>query len=174
MTDQPIGLEAIKREHANEDRRYPGIIGWASPDAHDHRGQLIAEVERLRAENSRLILSDAAIDEIRKVCKEIMGDNLAFVDDDFARCLLMLRARVAELERDAARYRWLRDDESSFAVMLPREHGHIAFGGEALDSKIDAAMSEGEAVDAPRFHLDTEGAIDFQPVADAAMSEVER
>ena len=41
-------------------------------------------------------LCAAAVVEIRRLCKEIMGGNLSFVDDDFARCLLTLRA-----ERDA-------------------------------------------------------------------------
>jgi len=48
--------------------------------------------------------------------------------------------------RDAARYRWLRSDESTFAVFMPRKYGHIAFLEEGLDSHIDEAM---DAVNIP-------------------------
>lgn len=47
---------------------------------------------------------------------------------------------IADAE-DAARYRHLRDDNHNFAVFMPREHGHIAFLGKALDAKIDAARA---------------------------------
>lgn len=44
------------------------------------------------------------------------------------------------LIRDAIRYRFLREDEGTFAVFMPRKHGHIAFGGEGLDEKVDEAI----------------------------------
>jgi hypothetical protein len=44
------------------------------------------------------------------------------------------------LIRDAIRYRFLRDDETTFAVFMPRKHGHIAFGGDGLDEQIDEAI----------------------------------
>ncbi len=47
--------------------------------------------------------------------------------------------------RDALRYRFLRGDEETFAVMMPRKHGHIAFNSEALDHHVDEARaSQGE------------------------------
>lgn len=63
------------------------------------------EIELLRTKCARLErlpamiqdLNGLAIDAIRRTCKEIMGDNLAFVDDDFARCLLTLRDRCERL-----------------------------------------------------------------------------
>lgn len=42
--------------------------------------------------------------------------------------------RLAGLEQDAARYRWLRDDKAYF----PEERGIV--GGTELDEAIDAAM----------------------------------
>lgn len=48
------------------------------------------------------------------------------------------------LIHDALRYRFIRDDDQTFAVFMPRKHGHIAFNGEALDQQIDAACSAQE------------------------------
>lgn len=95
-----IDLEEIKRVHATA-CNYHSLRGT---EAHDHRGQLIAEVERLRA-------------------------------------------RVEELERDAARYRWLRDapatkeSEPIRSWLWNRPYGANMAN---LDDAIDAAMSEGE------------------------------
>lgn len=46
--------------------------------------------------------------------------------------------------QDAARYRFLRESES-FAVFIPQQHGHIAFMGDGLDTKIDAMREKGGA-----------------------------
>ena len=97
---EPIDLEAIKRDHdvACDYHQLRMTI------SHRQRGQLIAEVERLRA-------------------------------------------RVAELERDAARYRWLRDapatkeSEPIRSWLWNRPYGANMAN---LDDAIDAAMSEGE------------------------------
>jgi hypothetical protein len=51
------------------------------------------------AEPNRDPINADALHEIRVACKEIMGDNLAFVDDDFARCLLTLKAERDELKK---------------------------------------------------------------------------
>jgi len=50
----------------------------------------IAELEK-RYEYADL--HAAAINAVRNACKEIMGDNLSFIDDDFARCLLTLKEK---------------------------------------------------------------------------------
>lgn len=42
---------------------------------------------------------------------------------------------------DATRYWFLRNDETTFAVLSPRRSGHIAYYGRALDELIDAALA---------------------------------
>jgi len=53
------------------------------------------------------------------------------------------RARVAELEKDAARYRWLRDvsvPPHKFYVSVPVEFDGVRFEPNEVDAYIDAAM----------------------------------
>jgi hypothetical protein len=50
----------------------------------------IAELEK-RYEYADL--HQSALNAIREACKEIMGGNLTFVDDDFARCLFTLKEK---------------------------------------------------------------------------------
>lgn len=64
-------------------------------DALDAKDAEIARLTMVAAEHS---LCGAVAHECRRLCKEIMGGNLAFIDDDFARCLITLRD-----ERDALR-----------------------------------------------------------------------
>lgn len=102
MTDpaEPIDLEAIKRAHVWS-RAIHSVLGKPGHNSpHAHRGQLLAEVERLHA-------------------------------------------KVAELERDAARYRWLRDapatkeSEPIRSWLWNRPYGANMAN---LDDAIDAAM----------------------------------
>ncbi len=78
-------------------------------------------------------LNLGAIDAIRTACKEIMGGNASFVDDDFARCLYTQKARAeaaeAEVERlkhDIARHVQIATDLSSEAERLKGVLGKIA------------------------------------------------
>lgn len=60
------------------------------------------ELAKLRADASKLSLYDAAMDAIRDACDKIMGGNLDFIDDDFARCLYSMKAerdRLAGINR---------------------------------------------------------------------------
>lgn len=60
-----------------------------------------------------------------------------------------LKRRVAELEKDAERYRWLRDaanePRSNTSVFMQDPGGGVmfedGFGADALDAAIDAAMT---------------------------------
>jgi hypothetical protein len=54
-----------------------------------------------------------------------------------------LRAELAELRRDAERYRWLRDAEDRSYVALAMENGSepVWISGDELDAAIDAAMA---------------------------------
>lgn len=53
--------------------------------------------------------------------------------------------RAAEVEKDAARYRWLRQDAGFEGWGLPRMHPHgREVSGAALDQAIDAAIAAGE------------------------------
>lgn len=90
---EPIDLRSIKRQHEADDI-YHVMRGTHS---HVHRGQLIAEAERLRS-------------------------------------------RVAELEPDAARYRYLRDDAGNSIMRTLMRYA----SADAWDRTVDAAMSEGE------------------------------
>lgn len=96
--------------------RLAGKHGFTLGHLHDAGGRelecilerydmVVAERDALKAELSRERLNGDAILEIRRVCNEIMGGNCAFVDDDFARCLLTMkeRAEKAEAEREALR-----------------------------------------------------------------------
>lgn len=109
---------------------------------------LRAERDALRARADEHELCAAAVVEIRRLCKEIMGGNLSFVDDDFARCLLTLRDERDALAKDAARYRWLRDmslhddgfSDVYIGVDSVRYPSRWALRGEEADEAIDAAM----------------------------------
>lgn len=60
--------------------------------------------------------------------------------------LVHVSEQRAQLEVDAKRYWFLRNDENTFAVMTPRRTGHIAYYGRALDELIDAAMRPGRVL----------------------------
>lgn len=53
-----------------------------------------------------------------------------------------LRARVAELEADAARYRWLRDESRKHLAWSAR-HAIVSNSGQYLDSAIDEVRLSG-------------------------------
>lgn len=65
-----------------------------------------------------------------------------------------LRTKLEALDRDAARYRWLRDEDSQVCGVLDKVVGELPSGspifeypyGDELDSRIDAAM---EAANVP-------------------------
>lgn len=85
------------------------VLG-ASDEAADALDAQAQEIERLTLIAAEHSLCGAVAHECRRLCKEIMGGNLAFIDDDFARCLLTLRderdalrALVEAAERDAER-----------------------------------------------------------------------
>lgn len=51
--------------------------------------------------------------------------------------------RLAELERDAARYRWLRDNSTEYSLTQKDGYGGRELKGwDDLDAAIDAAMGE--------------------------------
>ena len=56
-----------------------------------------------------------------------------------------LTTRVAELEKDAARYRWLRENNIVAHVKFEFADGCSYVYAEDLDAAIDAAMKGGEA-----------------------------
>ena len=68
-----------------------------------------------------------------------------------ARCMALIRARLVELEaveRDAARYRWLRKRDVTFGTRNGSEFvafiAELGHNGSRLDAAIDAAAQEGE------------------------------
>lgn len=71
----------------------------------------------------------------------LRGVAVGFAEGDSRReTLLRIADRVQRDQQDAKRYRFLREDETEFAVFWPRKHGHIAFIGEILDTHIDSVM----------------------------------
>lgn len=53
---------------------------------------------------------------------------------------------IEQLERDAQRYRWLRDVSCSphqFYVSVPEEFAEVRFSREEVDAYIDSAMGAG-------------------------------
>ena len=74
---------------------------------------LVKERDEARERCAYDALNSGAIDAIRTACKEIMGGNVAFVDDDFARCLYTQkqRAEAAEAEVTALKEQQKADDE---------------------------------------------------------------
>jgi hypothetical protein len=61
-----------------------------------------------------------------------------------ATALLDLQAKLAEAERDARRYRWLRD--ADLEVLEPMLE---TYGGVGFDEKVDAALATGSAPGSP-------------------------
>jgi hypothetical protein len=89
-----------------------------------------ATITRLRAENERLKGMPEASEAVRAV---VYGEKID-----------QLQARIAELEADAARYRWLRQPGRSHAVVgvIADNSGKATHLAEyALDRAIDAALS---------------------------------
>lgn len=53
-----------------------------------------------------------------------------------------LRTRIAEVEKDAARYRWLRECSNDALVMYGDTYNCELMMEEALDEAVDKAMKE--------------------------------
>lgn len=81
-------LEARVKERTGVQGRSPVV---------DDVCTIIAALEAAEARAQDAELSAGALHAIRRACSEIMGGNTTFVDDDFARCLITMKA-----ERDAA------------------------------------------------------------------------
>lgn len=103
--------------------------------------RLRAERDALRARANENELCAAAVVEIRRLCKEIMGGNLSFVDDDFARCLLTLRA-----ERDALG--WARVELANIVHAERFNKSHFADDTEFADWAQSRARHQLAAIDA--------------------------
>ena len=58
---------------------------------------------------------------------------------DFERPIAELEGKVVAAEKDAARYRWLRDVRSPVAVMI--NYIDEGLSGDLMDTAVDAAMA---------------------------------
>jgi hypothetical protein len=85
-----------------------------------------------------------AIDEILKLRSEVSILNQAVVEDKiFIKMCDELRNQLAERQKDADRYRWLRESKSNPAYCAySGQFGVSMIRGEVLDKAIDKAMSE--------------------------------
>lgn len=66
--------------------------------------------------------------------KQYRADNL----DDAANHIDTLEARIKELEKDAARYQWLRNTPGSFGVFMTLYYGNSS---EEMDVELDAEIA---------------------------------
>lgn len=101
--------------------------------------QMREELERLRAENARLIGDHAA-------ALRLVTDVRAAIGDDGERMQPELIEYCCAMKRDAERYRWLRNDSGDdfetpwIALGM---HGNEWLTGEHADAAIDAANGGG-------------------------------
>jgi hypothetical protein len=68
-------------------------------------------------------------------------------DEKIAAALRDLQAKLAEAERDARRYRWLREhaiDNDYWITASPEPGGNAWLWGDRADAAIDAALALGE------------------------------
>jgi hypothetical protein len=117
-----------------------GVLG-------DVYGPLFDEIDRLTAEKSRLKAAESKWENDQALLNAIID-----VDCEKHKELSALRQRVAELELDANRYRWLRDDNASEVgqpwcvtryIDPPTVNEEpAAITHDALDAAIDAAMEQ--------------------------------
>lgn len=68
--------------------------------------------------------------------------HAAYSHRDAMAVIIKLEGRIAELDKDAARYRWLRDtgDGKPMVLIESRWYGNQHRAGLDLDAAIDAAM----------------------------------
>lgn len=83
-------------------------------------------------------------------CPDCECENMIEIEVDQLRDeITRLRASLAEAERDAERYRWLRDENTKVALVIDKVTGYFEDGihmyeyrsGIDLDTAIDAAMA---------------------------------
>ena len=80
------------------------------------------------------VRSDAEMDAIKPEYSFLIENSLQAIEND------TLRARIAELERDAARYRWLRVNAREQWQICHDDYGRDLLQDDSLDAAIDAAM----------------------------------
>lgn len=84
---------------------------------------------------------DFNIDELEKLCKYEIGRGTAnpyTINENPIHAMLEIITRLRQAEKDAARYRWLRNCDTKQTERLV-ESGHIV-GFGVLDAIIDEAM----------------------------------
>jgi hypothetical protein len=103
-----------------------------------------AELKRLRKQMGvvAVLLLQNDRDEVMEWAR---GVKLTFKDGDPELAAVEPESKPGappDDQRDALRYRFIREDEKTFAVMQPRRYGHVAFNGDGLDAAVDSAMAE--------------------------------
>ena len=95
-------LRAFRPTYGWPEEQATVVMQTLGDEAADALEAMAGEVERLKVACRYDALNAGAIAEIRRACKEIMGSNASFVDDDFVVCLMTQkqRADAAEAERD--------------------------------------------------------------------------
>ena len=120
------------------------------------RDMWLADDVKQNAALGRAIAARSAVTEVGSLsCGHHVSLLVESVESDYQYCDLcecrkrrndaeeMERTHLAKLNKgnaNAARYQFLRSDQHTFAVFMPRQHGHIAFMEEGLDEKIDEAI----------------------------------
>jgi hypothetical protein len=109
------------------------------------------EHHRINADVARDMRADAeafkALEREHKALQAKLEAERKAWDEQHAKQHAMntsLHERLAEAERDAARYRWLRATDCSENEMARRCHIYEGFYGDELDFQIDAEIKRGE------------------------------
>ena len=92
------------------------------------------------AERSRMMLTPEQLAEWRDYVRTAKDTLVPMTKYELCSVLNHIdaqQARIAELEQDAARYRWLRDNLGKTV-----SHWICTEGGETLDEEIDAKMQK--------------------------------
>ena len=166
MTDKHDKLEEMLRASGAEPCNSAGTLFMVSlKDATAFRTAIIASLcGDVEQDGFRLMSVNAGFTELLEALdradrKGYMPDAIysayeGFECRDPASTVAALKAerdaalaRVAELEKDAARYRWLRDEGNPYAILVvgnQEKTGIKPFYGIELDAAIDAALTKGQ------------------------------
>jgi hypothetical protein len=114
---------------------------------YDRLQSALAAAEAKLDEPDRNPINAAALAECRRVCKEIMGGHLAFVDDDVARALLTVKERAeAQLTAAQARIAELELELASYELHHTDKDGLLLFIKRYTEAEISRAKDRAEAI----------------------------
>lgn len=147
MTNKPYALEAARRamrqlSSAEHDRVLEQYLSDGIAADADLIERLKQEAQ-IHAQEART--ANATIAEIYRAVTGGTGEPGCWNGAEPVRARLAAdKARIAELEKDAARYRWLRDKSQSFHsfyLSVPAWMANVSINQDRVDQSIDAAIA---------------------------------